>query len=184
MRPIFWVAVLGFVAVVGCASVQRADGGTGPLPVGKTSSEVQGVDQNGKAVSLSSLRGKFVVVYFYPKDATPGCTKEACAFRDVWGRYQARNIEVIGVSNDDADSHRAFASDHTLPFSLIADTDRSWAKAFGISGVAGLYSRVTFVLAPDGRVSKVYEQVDPGVHAAQVLSDIEKLAAASGTAGG
>ncbi|RYE87040.1 MAG: peroxiredoxin, partial [Myxococcales bacterium] len=110
------------------------------------------------------------VVYFYPKDGTPGCTKEACAFRDVWGKYQAAGVRVLGVSEDDQASHKKFADEHRLPFSLVAD-DGSWARAFGVSTTLGMPSRVTFLIDAGGKVARVYPDVDPGVHAERVLGD-------------
>jgi thioredoxin-dependent peroxiredoxin len=157
-----------------CGSVKRPDGGTGLLPPGERSN-LSGKDQNGNGVELASLQGHCVVVYFYPKDGTPGCTKEACAFRDVWKQYQEKHVNILGVSNDDSASHQRFTGEHQLPFSLIADTDGTWAKSFGVSSTAGFYSRVSFLLDAKGRVAKVYEKVDPGVHANQVLADVEQL---------
>jgi peroxiredoxin Q/BCP len=155
-------------------STKRPDGGIGLLPPGERSN-LRGKDQDGKDVELAALQGHCVVVYFYPKDSTAGCTKEACAFRDVWVKYQERHVSVLGVSNDDMASHRQFAGEHKLPFSLVADTDGSWARSFGVSATAGFYARVTFLLDSAGRVAKVYEKVDPGIHADQVLLDINAL---------
>jgi thioredoxin-dependent peroxiredoxin len=152
--------------------------GSGALKEGSSAPALRGVAQDRQPVDLAAERGRFVVVYFYPKDQTPGCTKEACAFRDVWSRYQAANVQVIGVSNNDVESHEGFAKAHALPFPLVADTDGSWATAFGVPSLAGFYKRITFVVTPRGQVGKVYEDVDPGVHALQVLQDIQHLASA------
>ncbi len=113
----------------------------------------------------------FTVVYFYPKDGTLGCTAEACAFRDVWRQYEAANIQVIGVSNDDSESHNRFANDEHLPFSLVADTNGTWAKTFGVPSFAGFYSRITFLVDVNGVVLKTYRDVDAGLHANQILQD-------------
>ena len=165
---------MGLVAagllVAGCGAPQRPDGGKGLLGAGASAPSVQGVDQNGAPVTLAAERGHPVVVYFYPKDGTPGCTKEACAFRDVWGKYQAAGVRVLGVSEDDQASHKKFADEHRLPFSLVAD-DGSWARSFGVSTTLGMPSRVTFLIDAEGKVAHVYPDVDPGVHAERVLGD-------------
>lgn len=163
------------LSAVGCAPAKRPDGGSGLLSVGRPVPELQGQDQHGKTVALRDLRGRFAVVYFYPKDQTPGCTKEACAFRDVWDRYQANNVAVVGVSNDGVASHNEFASKHALPFPLVADPEGTWAVGFGVPTRAGFYSRVSFLVGPDGLVAKVYENVDPGVHAVEILKDVGQL---------
>ena len=131
---------------------------------------MQATAHDGTAIDLHAL-GKPTVVYFYPKDDTPGCTTEACAFRDVWSKYQEAGVMVVGVSTDDDASHKAFAEKHELPFPLIADTDERWAKAFGVSVKAGYAERVSFLLGADGKIIKVYPGVDPGVHAQEVLDD-------------
>jgi thioredoxin-dependent peroxiredoxin len=172
------LGALGLVACVaaGCAETRRPDGGSGLLPVGTMAPDVTGVDQNGAEQRLRDAIGRPTVVYFYPRDGTPGCTKEACAFRDVWLQYQQANVHLFGVSSDDRDSHRDFADHHQLPFPLIADASQTWATAFGVASHLGLYERVTFLIAPDGKVAKTYPEVDPGVHAAQVLADAKTLA--------
>ena len=131
------------------------------------------VDHNGKVVSLRS--NVPTLVFFYPRDGTPGCTKEACAFRDAWQRYDAAGLRVIGVSADSEASHRKFAAEHSLPFSLIADPEHVWSNAFGVGSFLGMNSRKSFLLGADGRVAKTYEDVDPGVHASEVLDDAEQL---------
>lgn len=158
-----------------CSSVQRPDGGKGLLPAGSQAPDVSGEDQRGQTIRLRDLRGKPVVVYFYPKDGTPGCTKEACAFRDVWSRYDEAGVAVLGVSADDRASHAEFAAEHKLTFPLVADPDGVWTGAFGVSSTLGMASRVTFLIDRDGAVAKVYPDVDPGVHAIEVLADAEKL---------
>lgn len=160
-----------------CGSVQRSDGGHGLLPEGRRAPLVRGVDQSGVEVHLRRLSGRYVLVYFYPKDGSPGCTKEACAFRDAWDRYQAAGVTVLGVSADSAASHRKFAEEHQLPFSLISDADHVWSDAFGVGTFVGLPERVSFLIGPDGTVAKVYPDVDPGVHATRVLQDVARLGA-------
>lgn len=159
---------------LGCAAVQRPDGGTGLLPEGSPVPDLSGADQTNGTVKLKDERGRFVVVFFYPLDGSPGCTQEACSFRDVWSKYEKAGVSVFGVSTDDVKSHEKFAKDNKLPFPIIADDDGVWGKAFGVMRRPWPlgYERVTFVLTPDGKVGKVYENVDPGVHAATVLADI------------
>jgi peroxiredoxin Q/BCP len=132
------------------------------------------VDQNGQVVSLRG--GPPTLVYFYPKDATPGCTKEACAFRDAWQKYQSAELRVVGVSVDSEEKHREFAKEHELPFPLIADPEHAWSDAFGVGRfLGGMDERVSFLIGKDGKIAKVYEDVDPGVHADQVLGDAKSL---------
>jgi peroxiredoxin Q/BCP len=164
------------LSVPGCGSVQRSDGGHGLLPEGRRAPLVRGVDQSGKQVNLRRLTGGFVLVYFYPKDGTPGCTKEACAFRDAWDRYQAAGVTLLGVSADSPESHRKFAEEHQLPFALISDPDHVWSDAFGVGTFVGLTERVSFLIGPEGTVAKVYPEVDPGVHSTRVLEDVAHLA--------
>lgn len=145
------------------------------LKVGDQAPEVALLDQEGQEQRLSNYRGQPVVVFFYPKDDTPGCTKEACAFRDVWDRYVEANIAVIGVSADDVDSHKKFMEKHELPFTLLADTEAELGKAFGLKPKLGFLPRVSFLLDKEGVIQAVYPDVDPGVHAEQVLSDVGRL---------
>ncbi len=141
------------------------------LAVGAAAPELTAEAADGKPVTLSSLRGKPVVVYFYPKDGTPGCTKEACAFRDVWSRYEQAGVAVLGVSRDDAASHRKFAAEHKLPFPLVADPDGTAQRAWGVPSFLGSYDkRVSFLVGADGKIAHVWPDVDPGVHASEVLA--------------
>ena len=160
--------------ISGCGETERPDGGSGLLEVGATAPDLSATAHDGTAISLRSL-GKPAVVYFYPKDDTPGCTKEACAFRDIWNDYQTANVLVIGVSTDDDESHREFAEKYELTFPLIADTDEMWAKSFGVAVNGGYAQRVSFLLDGAGKIAKVYPGVDPGVHAQQVLEDAAAL---------
>ncbi len=161
------------VTTAGCATRQRPPAGL--LAEGHRVPDVTGVDQHGNVHHLRQLHGQTYVVYFYPKDQTPGCTREACAFRDVWSRYEQAGVGVFGVSSDTQQSHQRFAAKHELPFPLVADTDGSWAAGFGVSATLGLYQRVTFLVGQDGRIARVYAEVDPGVHARQVLEDAVRL---------
>ena len=125
---------------------------------------------DGRELKLSELRGSPVVLYFYPKDDTPGCTVEACAIRDAYGDFRARGAEVFGVSVDDEESHRAFREKHSLPFSLLVDDDGALADAFGVERRGDLYKRQTVVIGADGTVTKVMPDVDPQTHANEVLA--------------
>jgi thioredoxin-dependent peroxiredoxin len=176
-RTAFFVLLIGVLG--GCKETVRPDGGTGLLPVGSAAPNISGIDQDGRTVRLSDAVGAPAVVYFYPKDQTPGCTKEACAFRDAWSRYEAAGVKLFGVSDSEADSHKKFADKYSLPFPLIADTDRVWGTAFGVKTAMGMYQRVSFLIDKSGKISKVYDDVDPGIHAMQILEDIQAQQAAS-----
>jgi thioredoxin-dependent peroxiredoxin len=140
------------------------------------------LDQRGETVSLSSLRGEPVVLYFYPRDDTPGCTKEACAFRDARSDYEAAGARVIGVSPDDVASHRKFADKYALPFTLAADPDRTACERYGVWKEKNLYGkktmgveRTTFVIDRDGIVRKVFPRVKVDGHSAAVLDALKGL---------
>jgi peroxiredoxin Q/BCP len=141
------------------------------ITVGSPLPSLDGIDQNGTVHHLAEHLGHPLVVYFYPKDNTPGCTKEACAFRDVWQRFTLAGVALYGVSRDDRASHARFAEEHHLPFPLIADADGRWAKAFGVPDLGGKSARVSFLFDAQGKLAHVYPNVDPGVHATQVLGD-------------
>ena len=144
----------------------------GELAVGKPAPDFTAKDQDGKELTLSALKGKPVVVYFYPKDETPGCTKEACAFRDAWKDLEKKGVVLIGVSTDSAESHKAFAKHHELPFHLVSDESGTIAKSFGVPNRAGFLGRQSFVIGPDGNVKKIYRDVDVTKHAGEVLADV------------
>jgi len=182
-RKLLAFAVVGGAVVLGgavfaCASgpVKRPDGGEGLLPVGASAPDFTATTRAGEPVRLSSLRGHPVVVYFYPKDFTPGCTSEACAFRDAWARYQSQNVTIVGVSRDTEESHRKFVKQHELPFPLASDEDAAIARSYGVKSALGVDARVTFLLGADGKIVKSWPDVDPGVHATEVLAEAAKLA--------
>ena len=131
---------------------------------------------DGEIVRLRDLRGKKVVLYFYPKDDTPGCTKEACSFRDAFSDFKKRGIEILGVSLDSEASHKKFTAKYKLPFTLLADTDRSIADAYGVYGEKKFMGRsymgvkrMTFLIDEKGKIKKVFERVKPKEHAREVL---------------
>jgi thioredoxin-dependent peroxiredoxin len=140
-------------------------------------------DQDGQPVSLEDLRGGPVVLYFYPKDDTPGCTTQACGIRDEWSEFQAAGATVLGVSPDTVESHTAFAAKHDLPHRLLADPEREVLTAYGAYGEKVLYGkttigviRCTFVIDADGVVAKVWKRVQTKSHADQVLQALAQLA--------
>ena len=138
------------------------------------------VDQTGATRSLSDYDGHWLVLYFYPKDDTPGCTTEACSFRDDIFQFREMGVEVVGVSLDDVESHKAFAEKYSLPFTLLSDADQTVAKAYGVltkSGPMSYAKRETFVIAPDGTVAKHYAEVKAAEHSDQVLQDVKALMA-------
>ena len=134
-------------------------------------------DANGKPVNLKDLRGKKVVLYFYPKDDTPGCTKEACAFRDSFAKFKRRGIEVLGVSLDSEKSHQKFIDKFSLPFPLLADTERKLSESFGTYGEKKFMGRtymgnhrMTFLIDETGKIKKIFGKVKPEAHAEEVLA--------------
>ena len=151
---------------------------TGLITVGSPAPDFSAQDQNGASHSLAAERGNTVVLYFYPRDATPGCTAEACAFRDAWSEYESRGVTLFGVSVDSIESHRTFADEHELPFPLLSDPDHQITDSYGVTQSEGetVYARrVTYLIDGEGIVRYVFEEVDPGVHADQVLLVVDNL---------
>ncbi|MBX3234078.1 MAG: peroxiredoxin [Labilithrix sp.] len=140
------------------------------VDVGDPAPEVDMPLQDGRSLKLSSLQGKNVVVYFYPKDETPGCTVEAQNFRDKAEDLKKADITVIGVSTQDAASHKAFIEKEKLPFDLAIDADQSIAKAFGVPVRNNFHARWTFLVGKDGKIKKVWRDVSPKDHATEVLT--------------
>ena len=141
------------------------------LSVGTKAPEFTVKDTNGKTVSLSDFTGKTVVMYFYPKDDTPGCTKEAQSFRDNYTEYQNKDMVVLGVSMDDEASHKAFTEKYGLPFQLLADVDGAITKAYDVEG-GGYPKRVTYIIDAEGKISHVDEKVKTDSHAKDILEVI------------
>ena len=124
----------------------------------------------GEQVRLSDLRGKPVVLYFYPKDDTPGCTRQACGIRDAWSEFQRAGAEVFGISADTQGSHERFKAKYSLPFTLLADPERTLAEPYGVGREGkSSYERSTFVIDADGNVARVMRRVNPDRHADEVL---------------
>ena len=146
------------------------------LKIGDKAPEIEAKDQNGEPISLNAYRGKTVVLYFYPKDDTPGCTAEACDFRDNYQGLQAKDIVVLGVSADDENSHKKFISKHSLPFALVADTDHKVVNDYGVWVEKNMYgkkymgiSRSTFVIDEQGEIQHIIKKVDTKNASQQVL---------------
>ncbi len=151
-----------------------------PFAVGEPAPEFELSDQNGQLHSLEDYRNQWVVLYFYPKDGTPGCTTEACEFRDNIFAFKKINAQILGVSLDDIASHQKFAENHGLPFPLLADAEGKAADAYGVrTKMFGMTvaKRQTFLIDPDGKLAKHYEKVKPATHSAEVLADLIDLGA-------
>lgn len=143
----------------------------GELAVGAPPPSFSATAHDGTRLDLAALKGKWVVVYFYPKDETPGCTKEACAFRDriKAGALSREDVVLVGVSTDSLESHRKFAQHHDLPFHLVSDPSGDLAKAFGVPNRLGFLGRQTFVIGKDGNVAKIFRDVDVAAHDAEIV---------------
>ncbi len=178
MRLIMMVAIVLAITGLGAIALRPRIARAAMLSVGAPAPDFHSQLVNGDQVTpvrLSDFRGHKLVLYFYPKDNTPGCTREACAFRDGYARFQAAGITVLGCSIDSAESHKAFIKKYRLPFSLLLDPDRSIARAYGADNgvpILGLDRRVTYVIGEDGHILKVYPSVDPGIHAKQIIHDL------------
>ena len=171
----------GLLAAVSMAALA----GDAPAP-GSAAPDFRLMDQAGEWHSLEDYRGKWVALYFYPKADTPGCTTEACNFRDNIFAFREMGAEIVGVSLDDVEDQRAFAEKYSLPFTLLADTEGETAEAYGVLrnfGVMKLASRQSFLIDPDGRIAKHYEDVDPDTHSAEVIADLKALMAKSAVSG-
>jgi peroxiredoxin Q/BCP len=150
-----------------------------PLKIGDPAPDFSLPDAKGNVVSLSDLKGRKVVLYFYPRDNTPGCTKEACNFRDFYPDFQGKDVVVLGVSTDDAKSHEKFSAKYELPFPLLIDAEGKVATAYDSYGLKKFMgkeymgiSRNSFLIGADGRIEKIYTKVKPDNHAEEVLADL------------
>ena len=178
MKPLLQVNVfvrlfLSIVLLVG-APLHAAE-----LTLGSAAPNFKLQDQNGDYHSLDEYQGKWVALYFYPKDDTPGCTTEACEFRDNVFAFRDANAVIVGISVDDSASHKKFAAKHGLPFTLLADPTKQTAQAYGVirglTGALGVAQRDTFLIDPNGKIVKHYVRVDPNGHSAKVLTDIKAM---------
>jgi thioredoxin-dependent peroxiredoxin len=174
----YFLASVTFVWLA--SNVASAAENTGPA-VGAPAPDFKLQDQNGKTHELKDYRGKWVALYFYPKDQTPGCTTQACEFRDNIFAFREAGAVILGVSVDDVESHKKFAEKHGLPFTILADSEKVVAKQYGVLkrflGVAELAKRDTFLIDPEGKIVRHYADVDPKGHSQLVLKDIKELSA-------
>lgn len=150
------------------------------LKEGDTAPDFSAIAQNGAMITLKSCRGRWCVLYFYPKDDTPGCTKEACGFRDAWTTIQKTGSLLLGVSPDSIKSHEKFSKKFNLPFLLLSDEEKKISKAFGVWGkkkfmgrsYMGIF-RTTFLVDPKGKIRKIWDHVKPAEHADEVLTELK-----------
>lgn len=177
-----WLLIVAALVVFAALFVARA-ARAGELPeVGKPAPDFNLPDQDGKLHTLQEYRGKWLVLYFYPKDDTPGCTQEACAFRDDLNQISELGAQVVGVSVDDTDSHAEFAKKYHLPFPLLADKTTKTADSYG--ALMNLFlikvaRRYTFLIDPQGNIGKVYLSVETSRHSKQIIEDLQKLTSGS-----
>src|SRR5258708_2927059 len=150
------------------------------LQEGDHAPDFTAASQDGRQVSLADFGGKNVVLYFYPRDSTPGCTKEACGFRDQFADFKKKGAVVLGVSTNSTKSHDKFVEKYKLPFALLADEDKKIVQAYGVWGPQKFMGikftgthRVTFLIGPDGRIKKIWPKVRPSEHAAEVLAALD-----------
>ncbi len=152
------------------------------LEVGQNAPEFSLSDQKGDKHSLKDYKGRWVLLYFYPRDNTPGCTKEACAIRDSYPGFEKLNIKVFGVSTDSVERHEKFASKFELPFTLLSDHEKKTVEDYNVWRLKKMAGReyfgilrMSFLIDPDGKIAKIYPKVKPAEHAAQVLDDLQEL---------
>ena len=156
------------------------------LAVSKSAPAFTLLDQDGIKVALSDFSGQWVLLYFYPKDDTPGCTKEACAIADSFPTFEDLDAVVLGVSADSVESHKKFAQKYKLPFRLLADTDKKVVEKYGVWGEKSMYgrkymgiNRMSYLIDPDGKIAKIYHKVKPETHAQEILTDLRELQSAT-----
>ncbi|HEV8359687.1 MAG TPA: peroxiredoxin [Candidatus Thermoplasmatota archaeon] len=147
------------------------------LSRGDPAPDIEAPDQHGQVVKLRDLRGRWVVLFFYPADDTPGCTAEACGFRDDARAWEQAGAVVVGVSTQGVASHQAFASKHGLDFTLLADTDKRVGKALDALNLLGYAKRVTYLIDPQGTIARVWPHVSPRHHSQEVLAALAELRA-------
>jgi peroxiredoxin Q/BCP len=176
-RSLLPVFALLFLPLGACShATQAAAASDGMLGVGKPAPDVEGTTEQGTTLRLSQTKGTIAVVYFYPKDETPGCTKEACAFRDNYSAFESAGVTVFGVSRDTAQSHAAFRAHYQLPFVMVADPNGTAQQAYGVPSKApGIAARVTFLIDRSGKIAHVWPDVDPVQHAKEVLDAAKQL---------
>lgn len=172
-----WMILLGLLASLTLLVSQLARAGETPK-VGESAPGFKLLDQDGKTHQLQDFTGKWLVLYFYPKDDTPGCTQEACAFRDDLHKLKALGAQVVGISVDDGASHAEFAKKYHLPFPLLVDKSTEVAELYGALMNLGLLKyakRYTFLIDPQGKVAKVYLKVETSRHSTEIIEDLKQL---------
>jgi len=182
MTRIITITSVTLVAIIAALSFSSMGMANDQPIVGSPAPEFELPDQDGQLHSLEDYRGQWVVLYFYPKDETPGCTTEACEFRDNIFAFRDLNAQILGVSLDDVESHKAFAENHGLPFPLLADIEGKISSAYGVkTRMFGMTvaKRQTFIIGPDGNVARHYEKVKPAEHSAEVLAALKELGESS-----
>ncbi len=152
------------------------------LKIGRKAPKFSLLDQDENTVTLASLAGKWAVIYFYPKDDTPGCTKEACMIAEVFKEFKTLGVMVFGVSKDSPKSHKKFAEKYQLPFTLLSDKETTMIQAYGAWKEKSMYGkkymgidRITYIINPEGKIAHVYEKVDPASHALEIIKDLKQL---------
>ncbi len=172
------IILFAIVVIILVLVVPRLSGSRAAPAIGSVAPDFILQSQDGSNVSLNNYRGSWVVLYFYPKDQTPGCTREAHNFQIDQAKYVERNAVVLGVSIDSVDSHKKFCAKEGLNFKLLADRDGNVSKAYGSLtnlGVVRFASRHTFIIGPTGKIAKAYTSVDPAQHSGEVLTALDKL---------
>lgn len=171
------LALISLCPLGACHRSTQADApSSGLLASGSSAPDIEGSTEQGSTLRLSQTKGTIAVVYFYPKDETPGCTKEACAFRDNYSAFESAGVTVFGVSRDTAQSHAAFRAHYQLPFVMVADPNGTVQQAYGVpSKLPGIAARVTFLIDRSGKVARVWPDVDPVQHAKEVLDAAKQL---------
>ncbi|MBI5355433.1 MAG: peroxiredoxin [Candidatus Aenigmarchaeota archaeon] len=144
------------------------------LNVGDGAPDVEIEDHLGKKTKMSDFRGKTVVLYFYPRDNTPGCTTEACSFRDELAGIKKLGAEIVGVSTDSAQSHQGFIKKYGLNFTLLADKSREFSKAYGVLKFTGTAARATYIIGKDGRITHVFPKVSPSTHTKEIIAALKE----------
>lgn len=177
------MGTIGRILTTVLVSLGLASPALAGVTVGDTAPSFRLQDQKSKWHSLDEYQGRWIVLYFYPKDDTPGCTKEACAFRDNIFAFEDIGAVILGVSLDDVKSHEAFAEKYSLPFSLLSDADAQIATQYGVLRKVGpmkFAKRQSFIIDPEGNIARHYEKVDAQEHSAQVLADLKTLVSPAG----
>ena len=170
--------IVSALVVLAMVMLLRSNSAAAAPGVGTAAPNFDLLDQHSKRHQLADYRGQWLVLYFYPKDDTPGCTTEACQFRDDYYQIKALGAVVLGVSLDDVSSHKAFAEKYHLPFALLADREHKVAQAYGVLTGFGAFkfsSRQTFIIDPQGQIARHYKTVRPKHHATEIIADLTVL---------